>query len=477
VQGTGGLGEPPLQEVAYGWKLPDGWIPQDGSLPYNSDEKAYYTYVNAIDIIPTGCSLSGGNVMVWGSIKNQCIQAGYTQSASITLSGTQPSITFGPQAGFTGTTFCNKTPVTFTATVSPTLQCISGYTWVFPASWSWKNPATNQYQPGPTPVTLTTNTISLTPSGSSADAAAINVTANFACGTSILSSNYIPPYNDPKISGPDLICSNTANYTLLYSPGLSVQWFSNNPTGIAINISTGLASRQNNFNGQASIYAKATGSCGVYQTLPFKLHVGQPTFKFRYDGQVPASTDGTIPQSYTATPPNHTLIADAFTSGSKPGHANFVLTIVNQPTDVKNVYTDDSTFVFSDKGILGSFTIRVSASNTCAPSGINGGLIYFCNTNCSAAAATPVRAASIAIFPNPAKSTISLTVTDSLNTNQNLDQNYEVVIYDRFSRKVFSTVSTRKTLEIGISNLPPDIYYVSVRYKEAILQEQIIVAH
>jgi hypothetical protein len=85
--------------------------------------------------------------------------------------------------------------------------------------------------------------------------------------------------------------------------------------------------------------------------------------------------------------------------------------------------------------------------------------------------------ARIAAFPNPASSSLNVQVTDSLSTDTGttLDQPYDLNIMDRFSRKVFSAQSSEKILEIPVSNFPPDIYYLNLFYKDAILQEQVII--
>ena len=50
VQGTGGIAQPPLQEVVYSWTLPPGWY---------ADGNVYNTSINGITIHPTSCAVPG----------------------------------------------------------------------------------------------------------------------------------------------------------------------------------------------------------------------------------------------------------------------------------------------------------------------------------------------------------------------------------------------------------------------------------
>jgi len=78
VQGTGGVAQPPLQEVIYSWTLPSGWTTNGG----------LNTTVNSITIHPTQCAVSGtGMVSVKGNIIDRCGSAGLSNAATISLNG------------------------------------------------------------------------------------------------------------------------------------------------------------------------------------------------------------------------------------------------------------------------------------------------------------------------------------------------------------------------------------------------------
>lgn len=178
VQGTGGIGEPPLQEVTYTWKLPPGW--------YHVNGGSGSTAVNFIDIYPNECAMPG-NVIVQGSLAGLCSQAGFTAAATISLNGVRPTLIMGPQGGYAGAILGKTDPVTFTATVSPAIQCVNSYTWTYPRGWSYNG---NQTYPAVT----TGNTITLIPSGTDADAGPVSVAANLSCGNDLTTMPYTVPF-------------------------------------------------------------------------------------------------------------------------------------------------------------------------------------------------------------------------------------------------------------------------------------------
>ncbi len=71
----------------------------------------------------------------------------------------------------------------------------------------------------------------------------------------------------PTITGPSQICT-SGNFAINNSPqGATLTWSSSNPTGLSINSTTGVATRQNNFNGQVTITASITGACNAVETI------------------------------------------------------------------------------------------------------------------------------------------------------------------------------------------------------------------
>src|SRR6185369_9104222 len=128
VQGTGGIAQPPLQEVVYVWTIPAGW---------QASGNITSTYLNGITIHSTGCA-KPGTVTVQGSVTDRCGSAGLSNSTSTSLNRENPFVTFTVPQGYAGSTACNTTPVTFTAYLSPSVGCVSSYDWSqHPSGWTF----------------------------------------------------------------------------------------------------------------------------------------------------------------------------------------------------------------------------------------------------------------------------------------------------------------------------------------------------
>ncbi len=143
VQGTGGAGQPAKQEVIYSWTISPGW------QTTNAETGNVFTTVNSIQVEPTKCSISG-TVQVEGLIIDRCGSALPSSKAIINLNSNTPSLTtVTPQAGFVGTKLCDRTSVTFSTFINSNYSCLTSYTWTFPASWQWQDPATGQLKSSP----------------------------------------------------------------------------------------------------------------------------------------------------------------------------------------------------------------------------------------------------------------------------------------------------------------------------------------
>jgi len=204
VPGTGGIGQPPRTEVGYAWTLPAGWQ-QVGTLKTGFVR----TTINQIEIEPTACSV-GGVVKVNGELIGlTCLSANLSATANITLKSVTPTVTVTPPAGYKGSTACDRTPVTFQAN---TTGCPGTYHWIVPPSW--------------TPLTADgTSSITLRPSGTKDDAAAIQVKVDFTCGFSVTSPAYKPSFNLPSISiGASAICSGGTSVSLSNAGTNFVRW-------------------------------------------------------------------------------------------------------------------------------------------------------------------------------------------------------------------------------------------------------------
>ncbi|MBS1559798.1 MAG: T9SS type A sorting domain-containing protein [Bacteroidetes bacterium] len=430
VQGTGGIAQPPLQEVVYSWTLPPGWY---------ADGNSTITYINGITIHPTACAVPG-IVQVQGVINYTCGSAEPSATMNISLSGSSPTVTIAVPQGYPGSTACNTNPVTFTALLSPSLGCVASYDWsAHPAGWTLKS------QSG--------NTATFTPIGNSTDSdpnSPFKVKVNFTCGTSVTSGSYNPPWTPPVIIGSDFICNTGQSFSIANAPGQTVAW-SSSSSGLLINSTTGVITIVNNYKGQATISATFNG-CPV--SIPSKsVYVGLPG--------APGSLNKNInsPPFCSGTEKNVSInpVAGAFD--------------YNWTSSNESILRVDGSYTSAtlDAGYPGTCTFTVTASNACGASTKN----YFAVvSDCSGGGE------ALVVYPNPATSTLTVQLSDSLYSatqSTYLEQPYSLQLFDRFSRKIYSIQSKQRLLLIPVDTLPPDIYYLNVFYNDAVLQKQLVI--
>ncbi len=212
IRNTGGIGEPPATyATSFRWNLPYGFkrvgTDQTGEFETPENEIVVYPIDNCIKATASVKAVTTCTNLI------PSISKPYT----ITISRT-PTFQISPPTGYTGSKCGVIDPVVFTTT---TYTCAGGYNWSFPAGWS-----------GATFTTSNTNT--LTPSGSTADAGAITVSVNVGPCPNLVAS-YNVGFQTPFIwiDGPDPLCS-TSIYTLNGLSSNAVVNWSTNPT---VNIS------------------------------------------------------------------------------------------------------------------------------------------------------------------------------------------------------------------------------------------------
>lgn len=279
---------------------------------------------------------------------------------------------------------------------------------------------------------------------------------------------YVSVLNDMtlnRIIGSSIVCS-TSNYSLQNPPssGTTLSWSSSYPSGLSINSSTGIATRVNNFNGYATISATVTGSCPA-QLTPVSAYVGLPGADINTLIYV-SGKRGTNPVSLNP------LATYNFKCDPVAGATNFNWVLPNGFSFYSG-NTTPSPYITTSL-TSGHYTLYCSANNVCGSSwthdlGIN---VLTGGGGCCPGAAV-VRAS-----PNPTSNTLTIQVSDSLTNNMNistLDQPYQVLLYDRFSKKVFSTESSNNTIQIPTEGLSPDIYYLNVLFKGRVFQDKIVI--
>lgn len=317
MNNTGGAGQTGLVEAIYVYTIPSGW------KQYGTNYTGGITStLNTIVITPipgATQNCADGDVHVsglvppsfsCGSPSNQAIIPIHrTGSVSLSLS---PSNYSGPSCG-------DHTPITFTA--STTFSCGTTYTWSKPSGWSGAS---------------TSNTITLTPSGSPSDVGTITATINLGCSNSPSASYTTPAFKQPTMTGPDPVCSQ-GTFALSNALASNVTW-SSSDSGILTVDSNGVGTRVGNASGQVTVIA--TFNCGI-NPVSKTLFVGIPDVP----GPIVGNTSPNIgyTEFYYTTPTIGASSYNWYVPKNFPGCSPFCWSIsrYNDPTSLfVNVGTD-----------------------------------------------------------------------------------------------------------------------------------------
>jgi hypothetical protein len=476
VQGTGGIGEPPLQEVTYTWKLPSGW--------YHVNGGSGSTTVNFIDIYPNECAMPG-NVIVQGSLVGLCSQAGFTAAATISLNGVRPTLVMGPQGGYAGAILGKTDPVTFTATVSPAIQCVNSYTWTYPRGWSYNG---NQTYPAVT----TSNTITLIPSGTDADAGPVSVAANLSCGNDLTTMPYTVPFVPPQVTGPGVVCT-SGNFTVQnVAPGVSYAWSSGNTTGLNVvpssaGNSTATFNAVPGFSGNVPVNVNVTFKSNTV-TATSNPFVGMPSASIA-TLIYPSPSRGVNPIGLNAAATYY------FRCDPVVGAASYNW-ILPSGFSFLNSNGNPATYI-TTTSVNGTYTLYCQAVNMCGaaytnsltinitggvnPPNTGGGSTGGGGTGSGGGKKPPIAVMTappikVNMYPNPTIHSFIVNVTDT-TTNENPITEYEVHLFDQSSKEVMYIKSTDAQTHIPVDHLPPNVYYLVIQSKEGILREELLITN
>jgi hypothetical protein len=428
VQGTGGIGQPPLKEVAYSWTIPAGWREVGTGSTGN-----FVRIINAIAIEPIGCSLPG-NVTVQGRINVPPIGCGSARpsaTATIGLNGVSPVVTVGVPVGYT-TKACDSSPVTFTPSINVVLGCVTNFTWQFPSGWS-----------GPT---SSIGPITLTPNGTGAMAGTIRATANTTCGSTI-SGTYTVTVRQPVINGPNPVCTN-GNFTIQNTAANpTMSWSSSNANGLNINQATGAFTINSSFKGNITISASA---CGV-SAAPKIVSVGSPSpLVDILKGSGTLAVGATVP--FSILDPN-----------------NFGSTVpVSYNWDISGGYFSQVQGAEAYVTITDPYLILyASASNGCGQ-----GSMISRSFSAEGGGCPPGEVCMARSFPNPANTSLTVTLDKDSKAKE-----AELKLLNRNLNEMFYLKTTEKEVVIPTSSLPEGIYYLNVLLGKERIQKQVVIKH
>lgn len=254
----------------------------------------------------------------------------------------------------------------------------------------------------------------------------------------------------PSISGTGLVC--TSQQFAIQNPiaGSTTTWSSNN-SGLTIS-STGLATRQNNFNGQVTITASISSSCEPFN-LTRKVTVGTP-----------------IPNGILG--PNYNLCHGR---GDNNGSGVYYVTnpmegvsyswrVIQNNGQIKLAGSGISTTLDGFRYPLGYHTLQVrsfSCGNYSSWYGSTFGVV-----SCGSSSRN-------ALYPNPTSDEFTLdTGLDSVSI-----ESISVSMFNSSQEMVYKNITTESKITIPVSNLPEGTYYLIITNKEGIIQKRVIVKH
>jgi len=293
-------------------------------------------------------------------------------------------------------------------------------------------------------------------------------------------SNWLDPGNTgamttntrgiPSINGPTLVCTN-GTFTLQNQPaGSAITWTSSDPNTLSIDPVTGIATRQNGYNGPITITAsvQSPGACNP-AIFTRSTHAGPPS-----------ATNATLiyPSGQRGVDPV-TLCAGC--------SYNFLVDFVQGASTYTWVLPSGFSFVsgrnsatpgIKTASASGIYTMYCSVNNSCGSSWTHNLTI-----NISSGGGQQQR---IAVYPNPTSSSLTIETTGSsiaisdTNLNEaskatNVD-NFSAKLVNQFNLELISGESKNGKIIFDVSNIQNGLYYLHIMRGQEIIKQQILVS-
>lgn len=430
---------------SYQWKLPAGWQVagqiSNGSTPITG-------LSHSISVIPD--AFSGGDIQVRGY--SEC-DPGYTSNWSnvkpVTRSVAQPSAITGN--GELNYVLCGEIdPITFTV---PLVTGATSYIWEKPSGWSGSS---------------ITNTITLTPSGTSAG----DITVRAKSGpytsppqTRSLTLEPTDPNNPPTISNPSLLCNSTqATYTLSNVPaGTGISWSTSANLSIVSQSGSSLTVQSAaSGNGSARVTATLTiGGCNPVSVSKSNIWIGKPQLIlppgtvingnssmscgsigiYRYDGALLGSNTYRWEVSQQFNDISSTITETLYVDPIKSGDG--YVTFVGYNTCGEAVYCKP---------------VSVSAGVSCGPPIITLPNPYSCGGG-------EFFGFMASTYPNPTTSQLTLSIPnleESLKKTETTQ--LDLVLYNFSNEIVYRGSMDKDSKELDLLRQPKGIYVLKVSY-------------
>jgi len=216
---------------------------------------------NSVSVIPSSCDGDGGKVRV--RAYSSC-GGGYVSSwREINITRPLPSLTFN-QAPPNSVTCNVTTPITVSVVAVPGA---TSYTWTKPGGWTG---------------TSTTNSITLTPNGTSAGAITVKAnlcTTQTAALSKTITMQLFNPSNPPTVTGANVLCTTNSTYSIQnLPPGATATWVASPASLFTTSSGTGASATLKAANsssvGEGVLTFTITNACGV-TTVTKSIIVGK----------------------------------------------------------------------------------------------------------------------------------------------------------------------------------------------------------
>lgn len=477
LENTGGTTNITQQQAdGYEWVLPTGWS-NSGSTG------TIRTTTNYITITPeNGCH--GGSVTV-KAYKN-CVERKYSSAATISVARVGISSSLSAPSGYTGPSCGDTAPVTFTAA---DLSCASYYHWTFPSGYTGPGGAKGSYN-------TSTNSITLTPSGSSADQGTISVDILIGCETKVQSRTltyFEAALATPQFeaSSPDVLCSAGSGIISIQpvSRAISYTWYTTSEgtfyvDGVVYTQASPLTTTSTSIVASvpalssgygSSIYVKANAIAGCPGSADRSHYVwaGPPTQNEFIEGPG-MMVNGNILYTYSV---GYTG-ASTYTWSLNNNHAKIRFTSSSKNDDIMTA----SLQRFIGEGVT---NLSLTSENSCGSSVIGPRPIRVgpCpgeqnNTGCGIIIErTPATAdAVVSVFPNPTNQQINIQLFSD-DTEADMTIPVTVRLLNSKAEVVYAAQHGSNVISIPVNDLPKGYYIVKIQQNHKEITRSVWIEH
>jgi len=269
------------------------------------------------------------------------------------------------------------------------------------------------------------------------------------------------------MSGPSPVCSSATFLANNNSNNLPVTWSSSNPSGLSINPATGVATRQNNYNGPATITAVINGSCGsVVLAYPVIVGKGTSENQFTILGSNYCRSLTLMFNGYVGIVPG----ATNYQWFVKTGSGSYLATPFNGPTQ----YSIDRAISRTQPQYF-----KVIVTTPCGNLEAEDGPYQAFVGDCSGVGGV------LRVFPNPssAQLTLDFETPSDINlaaqeqTEQSVAADFEAQLYFPFGNLATMGKSKNSKITLDVSTLPDGLYVLKVNKQGEVFTRQISIKH